>query len=833
MPTGNSAQSGEQFVQSIVLQLEDDQLLADMSSAVQTLRGSLTSAGTQIDKASENLREMGNFSAQAFDFDLSDIGSAQAKLDDLVEEARNLAATNPDMDFGNAVAEIGQIRSALVGAENAQEQFTNQVKRYENAAEQAGDTATRSMRHTSQTSQNLLRIFQDAPFGILGVANNIQALAEDLGRAETQGRGMFNQLTQGFKNLIVGPFAIPAAITAITVLIQSWDQLRGAVRKFGNMLGIITDFSISLDEANEKLDEQIEKFNDLASIVDAITSLTGDEAAVVQRDLALALARTTQEINSTEKSLANLKESTKELAEEDYDEFRNQVNSINREMAVQSRSLIELEKAQKALQQAVKATAADSLQQLNLQQQLIEKYGLEEEVALRVAKALTEEKEAREEVNEQLDAGRRLRELEIEAMEDGLEKQLAQIALEFDEREEELQNEFGDTGLIGELIGLNNEIELKEKTEARTEAAYESAIETAERLSRDVDAVSVLLGATPAGTTDVVASRMVDQAKARVKRVKREVQAMLLRTERDISPSRGLFGLVQTESVAREQMRRRQQRVQAEGRGQIRQLIAERDLVQAQGAAGDISQVEAVSETARIEAAIIRIKRNAKDEKLDIEEEYQRERAEKIMSAGQQFIGNTEQVATGIFNIWKNERQKELEAQGKSEEEQREIMREEGKKRFAVMKAIRIADAIANGISATVAAYNAGLSTGIPGAGAALAASTAAATAVKIRQLKNLSIGDSLPGGGGGGGGASGEFTQLNAAQSARRAGNAGTNLTTTRNTNTPREDRMNQAADKIERAAQTIERQRVTIDERTSEQVVNNGQAASNKFNG
>lgn len=831
MPTNTGAQ---EFVQEIRLELESAQAITDMSSAIQTATGRLNAMGTQIENAQAELQEIGVTTANAFDFDLNDLDKAQdelVRLTNLVQDMDDMKGM--DLDYASAVSQIGQIRSALVGAENAQEQLTTQVQRYGQEGAEAGQRVERSMRRTSQTSQNLLRIIQDAPFGILGVANNIQALAEDLGRASTQGRGMINQLKTGVKNLITGPFAIPAIITAVTVLWQSWDKVVNGINQLKGVLGIITELEAEVSSANESIEEQINKYSELKAVVKGLAGLEGEELVDAQKTLALQLTDTTTALSDAEQKLEDVQARQSELAkagEGNSEAFRD----LGRESGVLQQKISDLGPEQTALQQALRATAAGSLQELRLRNKLIDAYGLSEAQARKLAKAITEKTEAQRAENQAINANLKLRELQNEARQEGLERTLEEIDIAAERRRNQLEDKFAGSDLLDQILGAADDLEAKEKGRARLDAMLE-AIEGAQI---DVDPMDSLLGTSDA---EAAQQQRIDAAKRNAKMVRDQVQTEMMRSsEAEAQADSTFFGLIPTESQLLVTMRQRMQQVRAEAGGSIRQMRAQVGDLQARLLATDPSSPEAaqlISQIAEIESRIVKKQRGATEERKDIEKEFQKERAQLVKQGSMEALGNAESAATMMFDTWRTQRQRDLENQGKTQEQQRKILMEEGKKRFQVMKAIRIANAVAAGIEATQSAFATGQATGVPGLGVAFAAAAAAKAAARVNQLRQLSIGDSMPGSSGGGSGTpGGQFTQLNADAAARRAGNAGTNLAnggTNTTQNSQETDRMSQAASRLESAAKSIENQRVTIDDKTAERANDVAVRRKRKFNG
>jgi hypothetical protein len=89
---------------------------------------------------------------------------------------------------------------------------------------------------TTLAQQNVIRIIQDAPYGMMGIANNIEQLAESFGRLKAQTGSLGHAFRATFGGLLTGPMAIPLIISAITALILSKDKLGRAIKNVWEML---------------------------------------------------------------------------------------------------------------------------------------------------------------------------------------------------------------------------------------------------------------------------------------------------------------------------------------------------------------------------------------------------------------------------------------------------------------------------------------------------------------------------------------------------------------------------------------------------------------------
>lgn len=129
---------------------------------------------------------------------------------------------------------------------------------------------------TSLASQNVIRIIQDAPFGLFGVANNIEQLAESMGSLMRQTGSVGASLKSMFLPLVTGPMAIPFIISIITALALSWDKLAEQIDKARVALGLMTEEQLKFNKAKREIEEgkpEAKIIGDLDNVQDATAAL--------------------------------------------------------------------------------------------------------------------------------------------------------------------------------------------------------------------------------------------------------------------------------------------------------------------------------------------------------------------------------------------------------------------------------------------------------------------------------------------------------------------------------------------------------------------------------
>lgn len=201
--------------------------------------------------------------------------------DRLTKSLMNIDDTIPSAN--KLVGSLGKIESGLHGASSASRGFSG-VSTGLNRSFQQG---TSQIRQSSVAVVNFNRVIQDAPFGIIGVANNIEPLISSFSSLRTQIGSTSGALLHLGKSLVTGPGALITAASVIPSLLLVWKM---RTREVG--------------QASKDAAEDVNSLAEAGKNLNAI--LSGDSGFIRRLD---------QEIDRTEAALA--------LAEEREDaEFR-------------------------------------------------------------------------------------------------------------------------------------------------------------------------------------------------------------------------------------------------------------------------------------------------------------------------------------------------------------------------------------------------------------------------------------------------------------------------------------------------------------------------------
>ena len=137
-------------------------------------------------------------------------------------------------------------------------------------------------RQSNMGLMNMGRIAQDAPFGLMGISNNLTFMAEQMGRAKEQGIGFGAQL-KGMAKQLTGVGGLTFAFSIVTSALLIWQMQSGKAAKEADGLAAAMKeqrgelFKVTVGW--QKLSDEIKKFSaleiaeDLSVINDALRDL--------------------------------------------------------------------------------------------------------------------------------------------------------------------------------------------------------------------------------------------------------------------------------------------------------------------------------------------------------------------------------------------------------------------------------------------------------------------------------------------------------------------------------------------------------------------------------
>lgn len=209
--------------------------------------------------------------------------------DNLSSSARNSAKIQ-----NNLVTEINRLNQAVSKAEQGTGRFQRNVGNYENG-----------MRNASGVTMEFNRIIQDAPFGMMGIGNNIQQLASNWQHYTQQARaaaaangttvttmslvkGVMSSMLSPANLLTLGIAAVTSAWTAYTM----WQQRANKSSKetksaYDKLREGLSSYREEMVKANEAGTQEITKLNRLVSIYNDVNQSQKQRKAAYQDILSI------------------------------------------------------------------------------------------------------------------------------------------------------------------------------------------------------------------------------------------------------------------------------------------------------------------------------------------------------------------------------------------------------------------------------------------------------------------------------------------------------------------------------------------------------------------
>lgn len=307
-------------------------------------------------------------------------------------------------------------------------------------------------RRTSLSSLNVLRVVQDSQFGAIGVANNLQELSlsftKTLADVRKEGGGLGTALSQTLKPLLVGPFAIPLAVTAFTLLAQNMDKIEALGRKLEVMFGDLT-------EAQRKFIELQKELTPDKIIREA---LQGEDSLEKLEKANIVLKKQQEELNLLLKEKLLLEGLSRAEAEASLvvAQKKNKfINAANLLLAAQGQVPGFAPAAQKGTSETQKLLA--SLREVEGQLQLLSERQIritaKKTILDRLGLSDEETEKAGKSLDDLSDKGERLlATLNKKGQKDGLRSTLTGINVEIDEFIRRINTDFKDSELFGPLL---------------------------------------------------------------------------------------------------------------------------------------------------------------------------------------------------------------------------------------------------------------------------------------------------------------------------------------------------------------------------------------------
>ncbi len=246
--------------------------------------------------------------------------------------------TNFQAALGKATASISQLQAKGAGLNN----FFNQVSVASNKAAASLNKFPQSTNAATQSMINLGRVVQDAPFGFLGIANNL------------------NPLLEGFQRLKVETGSTKTALKSLGSSLMGAGGIGLAVSVVSSLLVVFGDRLFKTSKSAEEAENKIKTLNE------TLKSIQG-EAAKEAANTAGLVAVLKSETETRERKVAALKE-LKQIQPEIFGQLK-----------LESNTVAGLDAAYQAYIQTLRLVITAKLKQAQIEavtQKILEKEGL-------------------------------------------------------------------------------------------------------------------------------------------------------------------------------------------------------------------------------------------------------------------------------------------------------------------------------------------------------------------------------------------------------------------------------------------------------------------------
>lgn len=161
-------------------------------------------------------------------------------------------------------APLGQLDKDLKGANAKLNSFAAQAAK---SAGSLGGSVANGSKQAAFALQNLGRVAQDAPFGFIGIQNNIQPLLESFQRLKSESGSTGSALKALASSLVGGGgllLAVSLVTSALTVLAQNPEQVAGALNYLSGVVDTATETQKRYND--ELIQTQADAQNEIASL---------------------------------------------------------------------------------------------------------------------------------------------------------------------------------------------------------------------------------------------------------------------------------------------------------------------------------------------------------------------------------------------------------------------------------------------------------------------------------------------------------------------------------------------------------------------------------------
>jgi hypothetical protein len=171
-------------------------------------------------------------------------------------------------------APLGQLDSDLKGAQSKLKAFATSAA---STAGTLGGSVAKGANQAGFALQNLGRVAQDAPFGFIGIQNNIQPLLESFQRLKAESGSTGGAIKALGASLVGGGgllLAVSLVTSALTVLAQNPEKVAGALNYLS---GAVDDATVTQKAYNAALIENVADANTEITTIQSLIKVAQDE----------------------------------------------------------------------------------------------------------------------------------------------------------------------------------------------------------------------------------------------------------------------------------------------------------------------------------------------------------------------------------------------------------------------------------------------------------------------------------------------------------------------------------------------------------------------------
>ena len=265
----------------------------------------------------------------------------------------NIGANTTELSSKLQLAEnqLGQFQSALKKATSVGEinYLTKQIDLLQNSIKNTSEQMNKMGKPTGDATQslvNLSRVAQDAPYGFMGIANNLNPLLESFQRLSKE-TGSSTSALKSMASGLMGPAGIGLALGVVSSLFLAFgDDILNFINGVTDAEKAQQTFNKSLDDVSKQAAEQASSLNVLIGIAESANA-SDKQRATALNSVKDALSKVNQDYATNIKTTNDAKDAVNE-----YTKALIQQAVVQRFQDELANKAVDLAKTQLQIQQA-------------------------------------------------------------------------------------------------------------------------------------------------------------------------------------------------------------------------------------------------------------------------------------------------------------------------------------------------------------------------------------------------------------------------------------------------------------------------------------------------